>query len=155
MVAGDEAGQRLYTAILVQRVYLSIGTLVRDIFLDKQMAVGQCSDLRRMSDAEDLMALGALTQYLADTAGCFARYAAVDLVVNNGRHGVFISHCVFNGKGNTAQLTARGDLCQRLRSFAGVCGDIELDAVLPMAGQRAARMAKRHPHTRHVQEVQR
>ena len=70
MVAGDEAGQRLYTAILVQRVYLSIGTLVRDIFLDKQMAVGQCSDLRRMSDAEDLMALGALTQYLADTAGC-------------------------------------------------------------------------------------
>ena len=75
MVAGDEAGQRLYTAILVQRVYLSIGALVRDIFLDKQMAVGQCSDLRRMSDAEDLMALGALTQYLADTAGCFARYA--------------------------------------------------------------------------------
>ena len=119
------------------------------------MAVGQCSDLRRMSDAEDLMALGALTQYLADTAGCFARYTAVDLVVNNGRHGVFISHCVFNGKGNTAQLTARGDLCQRLRSFAGVCGDIELDAVLPMAGQRAARMAKRHPHARHVQEVQR
>ena len=48
MVAGDEAGQRLYTAILVQRVYLSIGTLVRDIFLNEQMAVGQCSDLRRM-----------------------------------------------------------------------------------------------------------
>ena len=44
MVAGDEAGQRLYTAILVQRVYLSIGTLIRDIFLDKQMAVGQCND---------------------------------------------------------------------------------------------------------------
>ncbi len=46
MVAGDEAGQSLYTAILVQRVYLGIGALVRDIFLDKQMAVGQCSDLR-------------------------------------------------------------------------------------------------------------
>ena len=40
MVAGDETGQRLYTAIFVQRVYLSIGTLVRDIFLDEQMAVG-------------------------------------------------------------------------------------------------------------------
>ena len=73
MVAGDEAGQSPYTSILVQRVYLGIGALVRDIFLDKQMAVGQCSDLRRMSDAEDLMALGALTQYLADPAGCFAR----------------------------------------------------------------------------------
>ena len=106
MVAGDEAGQRLYTAILVQRVYLGIGTLVRDIFLNEQMAVGQRSDLRRMSDAEDLMTLGALTQYLADTAGCFARYAAVDLVIDDRRNGVFISHCVFNGEGNTAQLTA-------------------------------------------------
>ena len=43
MVAGDEAGQRLYTAILVQRVYLSIGTLVRDIFLNKQMAVASAA----------------------------------------------------------------------------------------------------------------
>ena len=47
MVAGDEAGQRLYTAILVQRVYLSIGTLVRDIFLDKQK-IGRASCRERV-----------------------------------------------------------------------------------------------------------
>ena len=75
MVTGNNMCQRVHPAFGIQRVDLGIGSLIRDILLDKQMAVGQCSDLRRMSDAEDLMALGALTQYLADTAGSFARYA--------------------------------------------------------------------------------
>ena len=72
MIAGDEAGQRLYTAILVQRVDLGIGTLIRDVLLDEQMAVCQRSDLGRVGDAEDLMTLGTLAQHLADAAGRLA-----------------------------------------------------------------------------------
>jgi len=82
MVAGDEAGQRLHPAILVQRVDLGIGTLIRDVFLDEQMAVCQRSDLGRVGDAEDLMTLGTLAQHLTDAAGRLAGNAAVDLVVD-------------------------------------------------------------------------
>ena len=72
MVARDEAGQRLHPAILVQRVDLGIGTLIRDVFLDKQMAVCQRSNLGRVGDAKDLMTLGTLAQHLTDAAGRLA-----------------------------------------------------------------------------------
>ena len=122
MVAGDEAGQRLYTAILVQRVYLSIGALVRDIFLDKQMAVGQCSDLRCVGDAEDLVIFCALFEHLTDAAGCLAGHTAVDLIVDDRRHCVLIGHGIFDCQRDTAQLTTGSDFCQGLGILTGVCG---------------------------------
>ena len=106
MVAGDEAGQRLHPAILVQRVDLGIGTLIRDVFLDEQMAVCQRSDLGRVGDAKDLMTLGTLAQHLTDAAGRLAGNAAVDLVVDDGRHRVLVGHRVLDGEGDTAQLAA-------------------------------------------------
>ena len=106
MVAGDEAGQCLHPAILVQRVDLGIGTLIRDVFLDKQMAVCQRSDLGRVGDAKDLMTLGTLAQHLTDAAGRLAGNAAVDLVVDDGRHSVLVGHRVLDGEGDTAQLAA-------------------------------------------------
>ena len=68
MVAGDETRQGFYAAIFVQRMDLGIGALVRYILLDEQMAIGQCCDLRRVGDAQDLMPLCALAQYLADAS---------------------------------------------------------------------------------------
>ena len=72
VVAGDEARQGLYTAIFIQRMDLGIGALVRHIFLDEQMTISQCCDLRRMGDAQDLMPLCTLTQHLADTSRSLA-----------------------------------------------------------------------------------
>ena len=49
VVAGDEARQGLYTAIFIQRMDLGIGALVGHIFLDEQMTISQCCNLRRIS----------------------------------------------------------------------------------------------------------
>ena len=85
------------------------------------MTIGQCCDLRRMGDAQDLMSLCALTQYLANAPGGLAGHAAVDLIIDHGWHSVLIGHCVLDGKGDTAQLAAGRDFSQRLRRFTGVC----------------------------------
>lgn len=70
------------------------------------MAVCQRSDLGRVGDAEDLMTLGTLAQHLTDAAGRLAGNAAVDLVVDDGRHSVLVGHRVLDGEGDTAQLAA-------------------------------------------------
>ena len=54
MVARNDMSQCVHSAFGIQRVDLGIGSLIRDILLDEQMAVGQCSDLRCVGDAEDL-----------------------------------------------------------------------------------------------------
>ena len=100
---------------------LGIGALVGHIFLDKQMTIGQRCNLRRVGDAQDLMPLRALTQYLADASRSLAGHAAVDLIIDHGRHSILIGHCVLDGKGDTAQLAAGRDLCQGLGCFTGVC----------------------------------
>ena len=97
MVAGDETRQGFYAAIFVQRMDLGIGPLIGDVFLDQQVAVRQGRDLCRVGDAQNLMSLCTLAQYLTNTAGCFARNAAVDLILNDGRHSVFVCHGVFDG----------------------------------------------------------
>ena len=121
MVAGDEARQGLYTAIFIQRMDLGIGALVGHIFLDEQMTISQCCNLRRMGDAQDLMPLRTLTQHLADASGSLAGHTAVDFIVDHGRHSVLIGHCILDGKSDTAQLAAGRDLGQRLGCFTGVC----------------------------------
>ena len=63
MVTGNDMRQRVHSALGIQRVDLSIGAFIRDIFLNKQMAVGQCSDLRCVSDAEDLVIFCALFEH--------------------------------------------------------------------------------------------
>ena len=55
MVTRNDMSQCVHSALGIQRVDLGIGSLIRDILLDKQMAVGQCSDLRCVGDAEDLV----------------------------------------------------------------------------------------------------
>ena len=121
MVAGDEMRQCIHAAVFIQRMDLGIGPLIGDVFLDQQMAVRQSCDLRRVGDAQNLMSHCTLAQYLTNAAGCFARNAAVDLIVNDGRHSVFVCHGVFDGQRDAAQLTARGDFRQRFGRFAGVC----------------------------------
>ena len=119
------------------------------------MAVRQCSDLGCMGDAQDLVALCALAQYLTNTPGGFARNTAVDLIIDHGRHGILIGHCIFDGQRDAAQLAAGSNFCKGFGRLTGVCGNVELDAVLPMACQRAAGMAQCHAHARHVQKIQR
>ena len=121
VVTGNETSQSLYAAIFVQRMDFGIGALVRHIFLDKQMTIGQRCNLRRVGDAQDLMPLRALTQYLADASRSLAGHAAVDLIIDHSRHSILIGHCVLDGKGDTAQLAAGCDLCQGLGCFTGVC----------------------------------
>ena len=121
MVTGNQARQRLYAAIFVQRVNLSIGALVGHVFLDEQMTIGQCCDLRCVGDAQDLMPLCTLAQYLTDATSRLAGHAAVNFIIDHGRHSILIGHCILDGKGDTAQLAAGRDLGQRLWRFAGVC----------------------------------
>ena len=70
MVTGNNMRQRVHSAFGIQRVDLGIGAFIRDILLDEQMAVGQCSDLRCVGDAEDLVIFCALFEHLTDAAGC-------------------------------------------------------------------------------------
>ena len=84
MVAGDQPGQRFHAALRIQRVDLGIGAFIRDILLDKQMAVGQCSDLRCVGDAEDLVIFCALFEHLTDAAGRLAGWP--------GQRGVLYFH---------------------------------------------------------------
>ena len=154
MVTRNDMSQCVHSALGIQRVDLGIGAFIRDILLDKQMAVGQCSDLRCVSDAEDLVIFCALFEHLTDAAGRLAGHTAVDLIVDDRRHCVLIGHSVLDCQRDTAQLTAGSDFCQRLGILAGVCGNIKLHAVLAMAGQRAAGMAQGHADTRHVQKIQ-
>ena len=72
MVTGDQAGQRFHAAFLIQRMNFGIGAVIGHIFLDQQMAVGQCSDLGCMGDAQDLVALRTLTQNFADAPSSLA-----------------------------------------------------------------------------------
>ena len=90
MVTGNNMRQRVHSAFGIQRVDLGIGSLIRDILLDKQMAVGQCSDLRCVGDAEDLVIFCALFEHLTDAAGRLAGYAAVDLIVDDRRQRVAV-----------------------------------------------------------------
>ena len=55
VVTGDQACQRLYAAIFVQRMDFSIGALVGHVFLDEQMTIGQCCDLRCVGDVFKLL----------------------------------------------------------------------------------------------------
>ena len=50
MVTRNDMRQCVHSSLGIQRVDLGIGSLIRDILLDKQMAVGQCSDLRCVGD---------------------------------------------------------------------------------------------------------
>ena len=54
VVAGNQPGQCFHPALLIQRMDLGIGAVIGYIFLNQQMAVGQCSDcLLYTSDAAD------------------------------------------------------------------------------------------------------
>ena len=72
MVTRNDMSQCVHSALGIQRVDLGIGAFIRDILLDKQMAVGQCSDLCCVGDAEDLVIFCALFEHLTDAAGRLA-----------------------------------------------------------------------------------
>ena len=155
MVARDEVGQSVHPALGVQGGHLRIRPVPFHPLLDQHMAVGQGGDLGGMGDAEDLVAAaGTLTQHLADLPGRLARNAAVDLVVDDGGHGVPVGQGILDGQGDAAQFASGCDFGQGFGRFAGVGGDIKFDAVLPVAGQRPTAVPQAEPDPRHIQEIQ-
>lgn len=119
------------------------------------MAVSQCGDLCRMGDAQDLMlpVRSAAAPHRSGPGG-LAGNTAVDLIVDHCGHCIPVCQRIFDGKGDTAQLTAGGNAGQRFRGFTGVRGDVEFHAVLSVACQRPTGVVQRHAHTRHIQELQ-
>ncbi|MFV8223176.1 hypothetical protein [Faecalibacterium hattorii] len=78
MVTGNDMRHASCLADKVSVVY----AFIRDIFLDKQMAVGQCSDCA-VGDAEKIIRGGsASVEHLTDAAGCLGRAPLRNLVVD-------------------------------------------------------------------------
>ena len=155
MISGNQMGQRIYPALCIQGQDPGICTIPLHLLLNQHVTVSQCGNLGGMCNAEDLMSFGALAQYPGRFClQALPEDATVYFVVNDGRNGIAVGQCIFDGQRNTAQLTAGSNFGKRLGRLTWVGGDVELDTVLPMAGQRPAAVSKAQPDPRHIQKVQ-
>ena len=60
-----------------------------------------------------------LTQHLADASRGLAGHTAVDFIVDHGRHGILIGHCILDCKGDATQFAAGCDLASGLGASPG------------------------------------
>src|SRR5205085_4057177 len=108
-------------------------------FPDVEMRRAEAGDLRQVRDADDLIPGGELLQFAADDFRNAAADAGVDLIEDE-RRGGGARRC-FEERGgdrelNARQLAARRDLLHRLRLFAAIRRDENVDAIEALFAER-------------------
>ena len=136
---------------MIQRAHICKGLSLFFAFDDIEVVVRHRGDLRQMRYADDLRVFGDAAQLQADFVGGFAADAGVDLVkdlrfghTGVREHGVDRQH-------DARELAARCDFGHRLRLFAGIGGNEELDPVASEIRQRCADLLHGERDARHVE----
>ena len=109
---------------------LGKSTVIPDFLFNQQLVIGKCSDLRRVGNAQHLVAAGGLFQLLANAPGGKAGNTGVDLIINNGRNRIFISQGALERQHDTGKLAAGSDFSQRLGLLAGVGRNQKFNVIL-------------------------
>ena len=124
-----QAGQLLASSLSVKGTDLRIGAAVPLFFYNEKVTVRHCGDLGQMGDAKDLLSAGDRVQLFADTLGCNARNARVDLVKYQRLDRVVCGEYILHGQHDPTQLAAGGDAADAAKLLARVCGHEKTDTV--------------------------
>ncbi len=133
--AAEHAGD-FFDAGLVRHFHeIGDGAVGGEAFADDVLRGGGGGDLREVRDAEHLMAFAKGTHFRGDGVGDFAADVGVDFIEHEQRNSVLRGERGFDGEHDAGDFAAGGDGFERLRGFARIRREEELDA-LEAAGER-------------------
>src|SRR5689334_20082889 len=106
------------------------------------MRVSEARNLRLMRDAQDLVGLRERLQFQPDGLGDAPANASVNFVEDNRARKSRGARTRLEHEHEARGLAARSDLRERPKWFAGVRGEVELDAVEARRGELSRGLAR-------------
>lgn len=129
-IGGEHDGYLVDTLLAVELTDAGDGAAFFEAFGHLEMLVGLGGNLRKVRDGYDLHVACHLAHDASHSHGDIARDAAVDLIEDDGGQQVALGDDRLDGKHETRELAARGDVGNRTERAALVGVEEELDAVV-------------------------
>src|SRR5690606_3313285 len=100
------------------------------VFLDQEVDVAACGNLRKVRDGDDLMARRELVHALRHLRRDGSRDSHIDLIENEDREFLVPGEDRLQGQHDAADFTSGGNASQRPGFLAEVCRDVEFDRLI-------------------------